>query len=139
MTKLTPLVMRFGAMGDMVLLIPMLKVLQQRYGQPCELVSSGPWTPPLMQRVPACGPVHLLTSRRTPYFFNRSQWQLVDALRQRPPGPVYVVEPDEKPLSLLRRTHQDEAIGQGNLVKGWPQALARASALLDRPAITRAF
>jgi heptosyltransferase-2/heptosyltransferase-3 len=87
----------------MVLLIPMLKALQQRYGQSCELVSSGPWTAPLMDRVPACGPLHLLTSRRAPYFFNRSQWQLVDALRRRPAGPVYVVEPDEKPLSLLRR------------------------------------
>ena len=95
--------MRFGAMGDMVLLIPMLKALQQRYGRPCDLVSSGPWTIPLMQRVPACGPLQLLTSRRAPYLFNRSQWELVDALRQRPPGPVYIFEPDEKPLTLLRR------------------------------------
>ena len=100
---MTPLVMRFGAMGDMVLLIPMLKALQQRYGQPCELVSSGSWTLPLMQRVPACGEVRLLTSRRTPYWFNRSQQQLVDTLRHRPAGPVYVFEPDEKPLALLRR------------------------------------
>ncbi len=90
-------------MGDMVLLIPMLKALAQRFGRPCDLVSSGPWTIPLMQRVPACGPVRLLTSRRAPYWFNRSQWQLVDALRQRPAGPVYVFEPDEKPLALLRR------------------------------------
>jgi len=87
----------------MVLVIPMLKALQRRYGQPCELVSSGPWTTPLMQRVPACGPVHLLTSRRAPYLLNRSQWQLVDRLRQRPAGPVYVFEPDEKPLALLQR------------------------------------
>ncbi len=87
----------------MVLLIPMLKALQQRFGRSCELVSSGAWTAPLMDRVPACGPLHLLTSRRAPYFFNRSQWQLVDALRRRPAGPVYVVEPDEKPLDLLRR------------------------------------
>ena len=100
---MTPLVMRFGAMGDMMLLIPMLKALQQRYGQPCELVASGGWTRALMQRVPACGPVHLLTSRHSPYYFNRSQWQLVDTLRRRPAGPVYVFEPDEKPLSLLRR------------------------------------
>ncbi|MDI1335032.1 MAG: glycosyltransferase family 9 protein [Lacunisphaera sp.] len=95
--------MRFGAMGDMVLLIPTLKLLQERYGQPCELVSSGPWTRPIMERVPACGPLHLLTSRRAPYFFNRSQWQLVDFLRHRPAGPVYVFESDEKPLSLLQR------------------------------------
>jgi SulP family sulfate permease len=46
---------------------------------------------------------------------------------------------NEQPLSLLRRTHQDEAIGRDNIVKGWPQALARASVLMDRPVITRAF
>ncbi len=98
-----PLVIRFGAMGDMVLLIPLLKALQQRYGLPCDLVTSGAWTRPLMQRVPACGSVQLLTSRRTPYLFNRSQWQLVSFLRQRPPAPVYVFESDDKSHSLLRR------------------------------------
>ncbi|HVT72290.1 MAG TPA: glycosyltransferase family 9 protein [Lacunisphaera sp.] len=105
-----PLVVRFGAFGDMVLLIPMLKRLQQRYGRPCDLVSSGGWTPPLMQRVPACGAVRLLTSRRAPYWFNRSQRELVRWLRTRPPGPVYVFEPDEKSHWLLRR---------GGIKPGW--------------------
>lgn len=100
---LTPLVMRFGAMGDMVLLIPMLKALQHRYGNPCDLVSSGPWTPPLMQRVPACGSLKILTSRRAPYLLNRSQQQLIRWLRTRPAGPVYVFEPDEKTHWLLQR------------------------------------
>ncbi|HTL66507.1 MAG TPA: glycosyltransferase family 9 protein [Lacunisphaera sp.] len=98
-----PLVIRFGAFGDMVLLIPLLKLLRQRYGQPCELVSSGGWTVPLMQRVPACGAVRLLTSRRAPYWFNRSQRELVNWLRGRQAGPVYVFEPDEKSHWLLRQ------------------------------------
>ena len=100
---ITPLVIRFGAFGDMLLLIPMLKALHRRYGRPCDLVSSGRWTTPLMQRVPACGPVHLLTSRRTPYWFNRSQWEFVAWLKKRPAGPVYVFESDEKSHWLLRR------------------------------------
>jgi heptosyltransferase-2/heptosyltransferase-3 len=87
----------------MLLLIPMLKVLHRRYGQPCEVVSSGRWTAPLMQRVPSCGSLRLLTSRRAPYWFNRSQWEFVAALRQRPAGPVYIYEPDEKSHSLLQR------------------------------------
>ena len=103
MRDLTPLVMRFGAMGDMILLVPMLKLLQQRYTQACDVVGSGPWTVPLMARTPACGAVHLLTSRRAPYWFNRSQWQLVSALRKRRPGPVYVFESDDKSHELLRR------------------------------------
>jgi len=103
MRELTPLVIRFGAMGDMVLLIPMLKALQHRYGNSCDLVSSGPWTSPLMQRVPACGSLKILTSRRAPYLLNRSQHQLVRWLRARPAGPVYVFEPDEKTHWLLQR------------------------------------
>jgi heptosyltransferase-2/heptosyltransferase-3 len=103
MRALTPLVVRFGAMGDMILLVPMLKVLRQRYAQACEVVGSGPWTAPLMARTPACGSVHLLTSRRAPYLFNRSQWKLVSTLRKRPPGPVYVFESDDKSHDLLQR------------------------------------
>lgn len=102
-TPVTPLVVRFGAFGDMLLLIPMLKALNRRYGRPCDLVSSGRWTPELMQRVPACHQVQMLTSRRAPYWFNRSQWDLVTWLRNRPAGPVYIFEPDEKAHWLLHR------------------------------------
>lgn len=98
----SPLVLRFGAFGDMVLMIPVLKLLHHRYGQPCDVVSSGPWTDPLLQRVPAVRERFYLTSRRAPYWFNRSQQNLVAWLRTRPSGPVYVFEPDEKPLALLR-------------------------------------
>lgn len=99
----SPLVIRFGAFGDMILMIPALKLLSMRYGAPCDVVSSGGWTPPLLERVPAAGKCVMLTSRRAPYWFNRSQQQLVAWLKQRPSGPVYVFEPDEKPLSLLKR------------------------------------
>ncbi len=103
MTTPTPLVIRFGAFGDMVLMIPVLKLLHQRYGAPCDIVASGPWTEPLLQRVPSAAQRFYLTSRRASYWFNRSQHQLVRWLRSRPAGPVYVFESDEKPLSLLRR------------------------------------
>ncbi len=100
---LNPLVVRFGAFGDMILLIPALTLLAQRYGAPCAVVGSGGWTGPILQRVPAAGPGWLLTSRRAPYWLNRSQRQFVAWLRQRPPGPVYVFESDDKTYWLLRR------------------------------------
>lgn len=100
---LTPLVIRFGAFGDMVLMIPVLKLLHQRYGRPCDVVASGAWTEPLLQRVPSVAERIFLTSRRAPYWFNHSQREFVAWLRARPRGPVYVFEPDEKPLALLRR------------------------------------
>lgn len=99
----SPLVIRFGAFGDMVLMIPVVKLLAQRYGRPCEVISSGGWTKPLLERVPAAKSLRLLTSRRAPYWFNRSQRQLVSWLRTRPPGPVYLFEADEKSLWLLHR------------------------------------
>ncbi len=102
-TSTPPLVVRFGAFGDMVLMIPVLKLLRERYGQPCDVVSSGPWTEPLLSRVSSAGQRVYLTSRRAPYWFNRSQQDFVRWLKKRPAGPVYVFEPDEKPLALLRR------------------------------------
>lgn len=98
-----PLVVRFGAFGDMVLLEPMLNVLRQRYGQPCELVSSGPWTQPLMRYVDSVRTTRILYSRSGPYLLNPDQWRLVRWLRLRPPGPVYVCETDAKTHALLRR------------------------------------
>ena len=98
-----PLVVRFGAFGDMVMTIPMAKALAQRFGRPCDVVSSGPWTEPLLSRVPEVGRVMLLSSRKAPYLLNRSQRDLVRWLRQRPPGPVYLVETDEKSYWLLKK------------------------------------
>ena len=47
-----PLVVRFGAFGDMILLLPALNLLARRYGDACEVVGSGGWTEPLLRRVP---------------------------------------------------------------------------------------
>lgn len=99
----SPLVVRFGAFGDMLILTPMLKALHRRYGQPCEVVSSGGWTRPLLNMLPAVGDLRLLTSRKAPFWLNRSQQDFVAALRKRPPGPVYIYEPDEKSHWLLKR------------------------------------
>lgn len=103
-----PLVIRFGSFGDMVLMIPVVRLLAARYGRPCDLVSSGSWTDPLFRRVPEVGERFYLTSRRAPYWFNRSQRELVSWLRRRGPGPVYVFELDEKPRWLLRRAGIEE-------------------------------
>ncbi|MBD8525060.1 glycosyltransferase family 9 protein [Pseudomarimonas arenosa] len=100
-----PLVLRFGAMGDMVILTVLLRHLRARYGAPCDLVSSGGWTRPLLNGQPDVGQIHLLKSRRRPYWSDPLQWSLVKTLRQRPPGPVYVCDIDaqDKLMFLLQR------------------------------------
>lgn len=103
MSAAPPLVVRFGAFGDMVLMAPMLQVLRERYGQRCELVSSGAPTAPLMAFVDAVASTRILYSRSGPYLLNPDQWALVRWLRRRAPGPVYVCETDDKTHALLRR------------------------------------
>lgn len=103
-----PLVVRFGAFGDMVLMTPLFETLRHRYGRRCELVSSGPWTLPLMGFVDTVSDTRILYSRGGPYLLNPDQWRLVRWLRGRPPGPVYVCETDDKTHALLRRGGVDE-------------------------------
>lgn len=103
MTDAAPLVVRCGAFGDMVLLTPLLRLLAARYGTPVDVVSSGGWTPPLLQHEPAVGHLQMVTSRNTPYLLCPSQWALVRWLRRRGRGPVYLCDADDEIRALLRR------------------------------------
>ncbi len=100
-----PLVIRFGAFGDMVLLTPLLDLLHRRYGQPCTVLGSGAWLAPLFAGHPDVGGIRQLASRKRPYLFDRSQQRLVAAWRAAPPGPVYVCDDYsvDKLRWLLRR------------------------------------
>ncbi len=97
-----PLVMRFGAFGDMVLLTILLRHLYERFGKPVDVVSSGPWTPPLLEGQPWMGRLFVIRSRRTPYLFARDQWQLVSWLRERGAGPTWYCDRDLG-INLLNR------------------------------------
>ncbi|MEO6967961.1 MAG: glycosyltransferase family 9 protein [Rhodanobacteraceae bacterium] len=87
-----PLVVRFGAVGDMVLLTPLLHLLCRRYGQPCRVLGSGAWLAPLYADNPVVADVLTLRSRRRPYLLDRTQQKLAKVLRAQPPGPVYVCD-----------------------------------------------
>ncbi|GAC1456162.1 MAG: hypothetical protein PVSMB6_13800 [Steroidobacteraceae bacterium] len=62
----TPLVMRCGALGDMVLLTVLLTQLRRRFGKPIDVIASGPWCEPLLVSHPAVGRMLPGRSRRTP-------------------------------------------------------------------------
>lgn len=86
-----PVVIRFGALGDMVLLTPLLHLLHQRYEQPCKVIGSGAWLAPLYAHHPDVGEVLQVRSRKRPYFLDRSQRMLVSALRAHN-GPIYICD-----------------------------------------------
>ncbi|MBP9130120.1 MAG: hypothetical protein KBF50_07550, partial [Steroidobacteraceae bacterium] len=98
-----PLVVRFGAMGDMVIVLGLIEALHRRFGVPVDVVSSGGWTKPLLEGQSGVGNLHLIRSRRTPYALSPQQWHLVDTLRQRGAGPVWLCEAGVHARKLLTR------------------------------------
>src|SRR5207244_3508167 len=81
--EVPPLVMRCGAFGDMVLLTVLLRQLAVRFGKRVDVISSGPWTRPLLDGQGAVGRLRILRSRRTPYWLSIEQHRLVAWLRER--------------------------------------------------------
>lgn len=98
-----PLVCRFGALGDMVLLTPLLKQLYQRSGLPCDVIGVGGWNRLLFSEMPWVRDVLTIDSRSAPYWFNRSQRELVQTLRQRSYRFVWIAETSDKSYRLLAR------------------------------------
>lgn len=99
-----PLVVRFGWMGDMVMLFAFIKALHERLGSPVDLVTSGAWTPRLLEPQYGIGTVHWIRSRKDRYWITPQQWRLVAALRRRKPGPTWVCEEkDDKGRWFLAR------------------------------------
>jgi heptosyltransferase-2/heptosyltransferase-3 len=104
-----PLVMRCGAFGDMVLLTPLIRQLHLRFGQPVDLISSGPWTVPLLEGQPGVGEIFIIKSRKTPFLFSPLQRALAKWLRARGAGPTWFCDPGPVGRNLLRRGHIPDA------------------------------
>ncbi len=76
-----PLVVRMGAMGDMVMLTPLLRRLYERTGMAADLVVCGEWNRKLFAHCPWVNTIYSVASRNTPYWFSRSKQLLVKELR----------------------------------------------------------
>ena len=97
-----PLVIRFGRVGDTLLLQPLLRRLHARYGQPCTLLATGSYAIDLYRGQPDVAEVIALKSRHRPLPFSPEQWRTVFALRRMRHVPVYVCEPQPRPLQRIR-------------------------------------
>jgi heptosyltransferase-2/heptosyltransferase-3 len=111
----TPLLVRFGRMGDMVLQAPLLHLLHRRYGRPCILLSSGPWSQALYSHSDDVAEIWQLRGRHTPYVLSPERWSLVRALR-RHDGPVYVSEDIEVQRRRIRALLHRAGIGEERCV-----------------------
>ena len=109
-----PLVVRCGALGDMVLLTPLLALLHRRYGLAADVLGAGAWTAPLYAGHPDVHRVLLLGSRKRPYWTDPRQWRAVAQLRSGGRRPVYVC--DELATAPLARLLARAGFDDGDLL-----------------------
>jgi ADP-heptose:LPS heptosyltransferase len=102
-----PLALRCGAFGDMVLLTALIRVLYAEFRAPVDIVTSGPWSEPLLRGQPGVGEIFSMRSRKTPYWMSIDQQRVVRRLRARGLGPTWFCDGDEAARPLLERAGID--------------------------------
>jgi ADP-heptose:LPS heptosyltransferase len=98
-----PLVVRCGAFGDMVLLTALIRPLHARFRCPIDILTSGPWSEPLLRGQPGVGEILTVRSRKTPYWLSLDQQRAVRALKARGPGPTWFCDGNDAALPILHR------------------------------------
>jgi len=98
-----PLVVRCGAFGDMVLLSALIRSLHARFRLPVDIVTSGPWSEPLLRGQPGVGEILSVRSRKTPYWLAGDQRRVVHRLRARGVGPTWFCDASEAARGMLER------------------------------------
>jgi len=96
-----PLVVRFGAMGDTVILLTLIRMLHQRFASPVDVLSSGSWTQPLLEGQPGVGRIYLLRSGRAPFALDPQKQRLAVRLRERGPSLTWACQYVPKARELL--------------------------------------
>jgi ADP-heptose:LPS heptosyltransferase len=98
-----PLAVRCGAFGDMVLLTALIRVLHAEFRLPVDIVTSGPWSEPLLRGQPGVGEIYSMRSRKTPYWLSRDQQRVVRHLRARGVGPTWFCDGNDAARPILVR------------------------------------
>jgi heptosyltransferase-2/heptosyltransferase-3 len=87
----------------MVLLTALIRPLHARFGTPIDIVTSGPWSDPLLSGQPGVGDILTIRSRKTPYWLAPDQRDVVRRLRDRPPGPTWLCDGNDAVWPMLGR------------------------------------
>ena len=98
----SPVVVRFGRLGDTVLLQPLLRKLRSRYGQPCQLLSLGDWSSVLFSAQPEVGVLIPLKTQYGPLWMRPGRWKTIVALSRLRDRPFYIAEPEFRTRTKLR-------------------------------------
>lgn len=101
-TALQPVVIRFGRLGDMVMLTSVLQFLHHRFSRPSIVIGAGPWNSQLFIGHPDVADTFTFT-RHFPFVLSLTWWRALRALRSSHPGPIYVFEGNTRQLVRIRR------------------------------------
>ena len=106
-----PLVVRCGAFGDMVLITSLIRDLSVRFRSTVDVLTSGPWSEPLLTGQSGVGDILCVRSRKTPYWVSLDQQRAVHRLRRRGVGPTWFCDGNDaaRPM-LVRAGFRDEFI-----------------------------
>jgi ADP-heptose:LPS heptosyltransferase len=98
----SPVVIRFGRLGDTVLLQPLLRKLHLRYGRPCRLLTLGSWSPVLYSAQAEVEAFIPLRSQYGPLWLRPERWRAALVLRGMRDAPFYVCEPELRTRTKIR-------------------------------------
>ncbi len=87
----------------MVLLTALIRPLHARFGMPVDIVTSGPWSEPLLAGQPGVGELFAVRSRKTPYWLSGDQRRVVRLLRGRGAGPTWYCDGNDAARGMLTR------------------------------------
>ncbi len=90
----SPVVIRFGRLGDTILLQPLLRKLHLRYGRPCQLLALGDWPQVLYSAQPEVAGFIPLRTQYGPLWMRPQRWRAALALRRLRGAPFYICEPE---------------------------------------------
>jgi heptosyltransferase-2/heptosyltransferase-3 len=97
-----PVVIRFGRLGDTILLQPLLHKLRRRYGGACRLVSLGEYSSVLYQACDDVLEVRHFDSKSGPLWLNPQRLRVALSLRSLQGSPFYICEPDVRTRTKVR-------------------------------------
>ena len=95
-------VIRFGRLGDTIMLQPLLHKLQLRYGRPCRLLTLGSWSPVLYSAQPEVEEFIPLKTQSGPLWMHPQRWLATLALHRMRDAPFYICEPEFRTQTKVR-------------------------------------
>ena len=85
----------------MVLITSLIRDLSARFGRKVDILTSGPWSEPLLTGQSGVGDIICVRSRKTPYWLSLDQHRAVHRLRSRGVSPTWFCDGNDAARPML--------------------------------------